>query len=66
MSKIITFERAMARLEEIVTQLDKSDTSLDQSLALFGEGADLLAFCDSKLESARLEIETLFPEEEES
>ena len=60
----LTFEQAMARLDEIAAILDKGALSLDDSLALFSEGAELIAFCNKSLEGAKLKIETLFPQDE--
>ena len=42
----LTFEASMQRLDEIVKQLEKGDVPLDASLALFEEGAHLLAACN--------------------
>ena len=47
-----TFEEAMARLEEIVTLLERGESSLDQALALFEEGTKLAAECGKKLDQA--------------
>ena len=60
----LTFEQAMARLDEIADTLDKGVLSLDESLALFSEGAQLIAFCNKSLEGAQLKIEQLFPQSE--
>jgi len=60
--KNMTFEQAALRLDEIVAMLERADLPLDESLKLFSEGAELLAFCDTKLAGAKLKIETLFPE----
>ncbi len=46
------FEDAMARLEEIVTQLESGDLSLEESLNIFEEGMKLAKFCSAKLEEA--------------
>lgn len=64
MKKNLSFEQALKRLDEIVETLGEGDTPLDASLTLYGEGAELLAFCEGKLKDAKLKIETLFPEEE--
>ena len=56
-----TFEQAMARLDEIVAALDGGTLSLDDSLALFSEGAQLIAFCNGSLEEAKLTLEQIFP-----
>jgi len=52
----------MARLDEIVRALDGGVLPLDDSLALFSEGAELVAFCNKSLEGAKLTLEQLFPE----
>lgn len=48
-----SFEQAMERLEEIVSTLEKDDTPLDDSMALYKEGATLAAFCSKKLQKAQ-------------
>lgn len=50
--KKTTFEESMARLEEIVSVLERGETTLDQSLALFEEGTNLAAQCGKKLDHA--------------
>lgn len=64
MKKNLTFESAMARLDAIISTLDAGETPLEDSLLLYSEGAELLAFCEKKLGDAKLKIETLFPEEQ--
>ncbi len=56
-----TFETAMARLDEIVAGLDSGRLSLEASLGLFAEGAELVRFCNGALEDAKLRLEELFP-----
>ena len=51
-AKKMTFEESMTRLEEIVTLLERGETTLDQSLALFEEGTKLAAQCGKKLDQA--------------
>ena len=58
-----TFESAMARLEEIVSTLNSQTLPLEESLALFKEGAELVAYCNKQLGDAKLKIETFFPEQ---
>lgn len=48
----LTFEQAAARVDEIVRLLEKGDAPLDQSLALFEEGAKLIKECGKMLDSA--------------
>ncbi|MDH4162698.1 MAG: exodeoxyribonuclease VII small subunit [Nitrospirota bacterium] len=53
------FETALARLEEIVTDLEKGDLSLEQSLKLFEEGVKLARLCNTRLEEAEGKVEIL-------
>ncbi|MBR6735783.1 MAG: exodeoxyribonuclease VII small subunit [Oscillospiraceae bacterium] len=55
----MTFEASMARLEEIVSLLNNGNISLEESLALYAEGAKLLSECEKHLSDARVKIETL-------
>lgn len=50
--KKLTFEQAMGRLEEIVSQLETGDHALDTSLSLYEEGAKLMKQCTSMLDKA--------------
>lgn len=47
-----SFEEMLQRLEEIVRSLEKGDAPLDQSLALYTEGAELIRACTGKLDEA--------------
>ena len=60
MKKKLKFEEAIRRLEEITSQLSDG-TTLDESLKLYTEGAELIRQCNEQLEAAQLKIETLFP-----
>ncbi len=53
------FEAAMARLEEIVNELEKGDLPLEQSLKLFEEGIKLSRICNKRLEEAERKVEIL-------
>lgn len=55
----MTFERAIARLEEIVGALDGGELSLDESVALFEEGVKLAKQCSKQLTKAQGRLETL-------
>ena len=54
-----TFEEMLARLEEIVGLLDRVDTPLETSLALFEEGAGLVKLCTGKLDEAQQKVNIL-------
>lgn len=55
----MTFESAMARLEEIVRALESGNTPLDTSLALFEEGVSLVKLCNSQLDHAEQRVKIL-------
>jgi exodeoxyribonuclease VII small subunit len=48
----LTFEQAMARLEEIVRLLESGELSLDETVRLYEEGQRLRQFCEEKLNAA--------------
>jgi exodeoxyribonuclease VII small subunit len=48
----LTFEEAVARLEEIVRELESGDVPLEASLKLFEEGVELARLCQSLLDQA--------------
>ena len=52
----MTFEQAMKRLEEIVTQLEAGEAPLDKSMALFEEGTKLSAFLSKTLDEAEQKV----------
>lgn len=58
----MTYEKAILRLEEIVSSLEKNEVSLDESLKLFEEGTKLTAFCADKLKNAQQKITELAKE----
>ncbi len=61
-----TFEKAMARLEQIVAALESGRCTLDDSLKLFEEGTKLTAYCSKMLKEAEQKIVKLTATEEES
>lgn len=44
-----TFEESMARLEEIVSELESNEKPLDETIDLFEEGLKLVKSCDATL-----------------
>ena len=56
MSETMTFEQAIARLEEIVAMLENGNCPLDESMKLFDEGTKLVAFCSETLKTAEQTI----------
>jgi len=60
----MSFEQALARLEEIVAQLDGGDLPLDQSMRLFQEGMALKDLCVRLLTEAEAVVEQYCAETE--
>lgn len=55
----MTYEQAVGRLEEIVTELQNGSLPLEESLKLYEEGAKLSEFCHKILKEARQRITDL-------
>jgi len=55
----MSFEAAMARLEEIVRMLEGGNAPLDKSLAMFEEGVALVKLCNSRLDTAEQKVKIL-------
>ena len=58
------FETALARLEEIVQELEQGDLPLEQSLKLFEEGIKLSRICNKRLEEAERKVEILLKDKD--
>lgn len=55
----MSFEQALVALEEIVTQLERGDVPLDQSITLYERGEKLRAACQKRLDTAQARIEKI-------
>ena len=55
----MSFEKDLARLEQIAAALDRADLSLDESLALFEEGIKRLRDASEALAKAEGRVTTL-------
>ena len=55
----MTFEKAMADLEKVVTQLERGDVALEDSIALYERGAQLKKHCEAKLKQAEEKVATI-------
>ena len=51
-----SFEENIARLEEIVSLLERGDAQLKDSLKLFEEGTKLVGVCSDMLENAHQQV----------
>ena len=54
--KKLTFEQALARLEEIASLLETGDAPLADSMKLYKEGMDMAQICAVDLDKAEQEI----------
>jgi exodeoxyribonuclease VII small subunit len=54
-----TFEAALAELEAIVGKMEGGELTLEQSLARYRRGAELLKFCQAALADAQAQIRVL-------
>ena len=55
----VTFEQAMAELEEIVKKLEKGELTLDESISFFRRGVELTKYCSKELDEAERSITML-------
>jgi exodeoxyribonuclease VII small subunit len=53
------FEESLKKLEDIVSQLEHGDLTLEESLKLFEEGIKLSRLCSRQLEEAEKKVEML-------
>lgn len=56
MSKKLSFEESMERLEAIVRAMERGDVALEESLKLFREGTELVQSCGKLLDDAQMQI----------
>ena len=54
-----TFESALTELENIVARMEDGQLSLEQSLATYKRGAELLKFCQAQLADAQQQVKVL-------
>ena len=54
--KEMSFEDAIRELETVVTQLDRGDVALEDSIKLYERGAALKARCETKLKEAEEKV----------
>ena len=54
-----TFESAVAELESIVSSMESGQLTLEESLASYKRGAELLKFCQETLQEAAQQVKLL-------
>ncbi|MBR9844573.1 MAG: exodeoxyribonuclease VII small subunit [Rhodobacteraceae bacterium] len=52
----LSFEQAMAELEQVVGKLERGDVALEESIALYERGALLKKRCETKLKEAEEKV----------
>jgi exodeoxyribonuclease VII small subunit len=52
----LSFEEAMKELEGVVSQLERGDVALEESIRLYQRGADLKKRCEAKLKEAEEKV----------
>jgi len=55
----MSFEEAMAALEDVVRQLESGDVALEKSIELYERGALLKARCEAKLREAEAKVDKI-------
>ena len=55
----LSFEQALAELEQIVGRLESGQAPLEESLEIYKRGSALKAHCEAKLNAARLQVEKI-------
>lgn len=59
MTKPSQFEKSITDLEQIVSQLEKGELSLEESLKKYEKGIQLTKICEKALAEAEQKVETL-------
>lgn len=54
-----SFESALAELEKIVASMEAGQMPLEQSLAAYTRGAELLKYCQAALQDAQQQVKIL-------
>ena len=52
----MSFEAALAELEQVVARLEGGQAALDESIALYARGAELRAHCEERLKAAEARV----------
>jgi exodeoxyribonuclease VII small subunit len=55
----LSFEQALAELEQIVGRLESGQAPLEDSIRMYERGAQLKAHCEARLQAARLRVEKI-------
>jgi exodeoxyribonuclease VII small subunit len=55
----MSFEEALAELQELVKRLERGDNKLDEAINAYERGALLKQHCEAKLKEAQLKVEKI-------
>lgn len=55
----LSFEKALEELETLVARMEDGKLPLEESLAAYQRGAELIRFCESKLTDAQARVAIL-------
>ena len=64
--KKVTYSQAVARLEQIVRQIDNNELEIDELADKIKEANEIISFCNDKLTKADEEIKKILSEKQES
>lgn len=65
MSKELTFEQAMEKLEVIVERLEEGDVPLEEALHIYKQGIELSKICHDKLKVVEEQLTKVITEDGE-
>ena len=57
--RALSFEDALKQLEELVRQLEKGESRLDDAISAYERGANLKRHCEAKLAEARMKVDKI-------
>ncbi|MCP1125096.1 exodeoxyribonuclease VII small subunit [Bacillus sp. AFS018417] len=62
MENKVSFEEAIAKLEQIVSKLEQGDVPLEEAISYFKEGMELSKLCDDKLKDVQDQMAVILGE----
>ncbi|MGG2064479.1 exodeoxyribonuclease VII small subunit [Bacillus sp. S14(2024)] len=65
MENNVSFEEAIAKLEQIVSKLEQGDVPLEEAISYFKEGMELSKLCDEKLKDVQDQMAVILGEDGE-
>ena len=59
MEKEMTFEEAREKIEQMIQNMEAGNLPLEESISQFEKAAELVKYCQAKLDGSRKKIETI-------